>query len=159
MIQLDEADRTILVLLQQDDRQTYVQIGAQVGLSPATVHDRVRKLERRGALMGYQARVSPRAVGLPVTAFISLNLDGGQSCRSVTPTLEAFPEIEECHSVAGDTDLLLKVRVPSTEALEELNYRLKCLEGVVRTQSLIILSTRFEDRPRIPAPLGREEHV
>lgn len=82
-----------------------------------------------------------------MTAFILVWLENGQHCRDLDVSLAAFPEIEEIHSVAGETDLLLKIRVRSTAAIEDLNFRLKCLPGIWRTSTLVVLSTRFEARP------------
>jgi len=151
MIQLDSADRVIVLELQGDDRLTYSEIAGRVGLSAATVHDRVKKLERRGVIQGYGARVDAVSLGLGVTAFVSVDLENGVGCREAAGALEAFPEIEECHSVAGEVCLLLKVRAASTGALEDLLYLLKSVPGVSRINTTVVLSTRFERRPLVPA--------
>ena len=150
MIQLDAADRAILLELQADDRPTYAEIGARVGLSAAAVHERVKKLERRGVIRGYAARIDPHQVGLGVTAFVSVILENSSNCRDIAPALADFQEVEDCHSVAGDVDLLLKVRAAGTQALEDLVYNLKRVPGVARTSTAVVLSTRFENRPLVP---------
>jgi Lrp/AsnC family transcriptional regulator, leucine-responsive regulatory protein len=149
MVQLDSIDRAILVELQRDSRQTYAEIGTRVGLSAATVHNRVKNLEKRQIIQGYGARVDPKAIGLEVVAFISIRLEGGVNCRDIAPHLVNHPEVEECHAVAGDVDTLLKVRVPNP-ALEQLIFEVKQIPGVRRTSSLVTLSTQFEHRALVP---------
>ena len=150
MVQLDATDRAILGELQHDSRQTYAEIGTKVGLSAASVHGRVKNLERRGVIKGYSARVNAKAIGLDVVAFISIRLEGGVNCRDIAPQLYQYPEVEECHAVAGDVDTLLKVRVSTPEALEHLIFRIKTVPGVQRTISTVTLSTQFEQRPLVP---------
>jgi Lrp/AsnC family transcriptional regulator, leucine-responsive regulatory protein len=150
MVQLDSIDRAILVEMQRDSRQTYAEIGTRVGLSAATVHNRVKNLEKRQIIQGYGARVDPKAIGLEVVAFISIRLEGGVNCRDIAPHLVNHPEVEECHAVAGDVDTLLKVRVPNPDALEQLIFEIKQIPGVRRTSSMVTLSTQFEHRALVP---------
>lgn len=149
MTQLDPIDRRLLDELQRDSRQTHKDLAGQVGLAPATVYERIKKLERAGVIRGYRALVDPLALGLGVTAFVSVWLEGGQHCRDLDAALAVFPEIEEMHSVAGEADLLLKIKVATTADIEELNFRLKRLAGVWRTSTVVVLSTRFEARPHL----------
>ncbi len=151
MNNLDHHDKAILLELQRDSRQTYAEIGASVGLSAASVHSRVKTLEKRGIIKGFSARVDARALGLPVLAFVSVRTDGSTSCFLIAPTFKQFSEIEECYSVAGDTDIMLKVRTNTPEALEELLYRVKQIPGVSRTNTVVTLSTAFEHQPLIPS--------
>jgi Lrp/AsnC family transcriptional regulator, leucine-responsive regulatory protein len=150
MIQLDETDQAILLELQKDCRQTYADIAHKVGLSAATVHARVKNLERRGIIQGYSARVNAAALGLSTLAFIQVRLENNSSCMLVAPNFIQFPEVEECHSIAGDVDVMLKVRTPNPHALEMLLYRVKQVPGVVRTNTLVTLSTAFEHQPLEP---------
>lgn len=144
---LDATDRAILLALQDDSRQTYQEIGTQVGLAAASVHDRVKKLEKRGLITGYGTKVNPNALGLSTLAFIQIRLENDTSCMAVAPNFIQFPEVEECHSVAGDVDVILKVRSQSPHSLEQLLYRIKQVPGVARTTTLVTLSTAFENRP------------
>jgi len=153
MVQLDDTDRQILLELQQDCKQTYAEIGDKVGLAAATVHARAKSLEKRGVIGRYGAHVDPRAIGLPVLAFVSIVVENGSSCVELGPLFEPFAEIEACHSVAGDVDLLLQVRAATPEALENLLYRIKQVKGVARTRSSVVLTTRFEERPKVPPAL------
>jgi Lrp/AsnC family leucine-responsive transcriptional regulator len=130
---LDERDLAILSALQADGRATFAEVGAQVGLSASAVHDRVRKLEHQGVIRGYRALLDPEALGLFVTALIAASpLDPQQP--------------DDCLSVAGDENYVLKVRTRTTGDLEDLIRRLREKAGVA-TKTTIALSIPFEDRP------------
>ncbi len=146
MIQLDKADHAILSALQQDNRQTYAAIAVKVGLSAAAVHARVKKMENAGVIKSYSAKVDARALGLNVIAFILLRLENDTMAANIAPELAKFPEIEECHSVAGEMDSIVKVRTSTPEALEDLLGRIKKIRGVVRTNTLVTLTSHFEGR-------------
>ncbi len=150
MIQLDVVDRGILAELQRESRSSYAEIGKAVGLSPAAVHDRVKKLERKDVIRAYRIQVNPDALGLSLTCFIFVELERGSSGQKVLPFLSEITEIEELHSVAGDLDLVLKVRTTNTRSLEELVYRIKGVSGVAKTTTRIVLSTKLEGRPLVP---------
>jgi Lrp/AsnC family leucine-responsive transcriptional regulator len=144
---MDSIDLRILRALEEDARLTYAEVGARVGLAASSVHDRVRKLERRGVIRGYRADVDLAEAGAPITAFVSLALRP-ESPSNIPALVAEFPLVQSCFSVAGDNSYLLVVRAPSTGALEEL---LDALRGKleVTTRSTIVLSIPFEGRPII----------
>jgi Lrp/AsnC family transcriptional regulator, leucine-responsive regulatory protein len=143
---LDRRDEAILAALQRDGRATLAEIGREVGMSPSSVHDRVRKLEQAGVIRGYRAEVDPEGLGLFVTALVSvMPLDPKQPDDLPDRVLE-FGEVEDCHSVAGDENYILKVRTRTTADLEEFLRRLREKAGV-QTRTTIVLSTPFEHRP------------
>jgi Lrp/AsnC family leucine-responsive transcriptional regulator len=146
---LDERDLAILAALQEDARATYADIGRRVGLSPSSVHERVRKLEQAGVIRAYRAEVDPHALGLDVTALIAVTpLDPSQP-DDLPERVEAFPEVEDCYSVAGEANYILKVRTRTPERLEDLIRRLR-EKGGVQTRTTVVLSTPFEGRPVRP---------
>jgi Lrp/AsnC family leucine-responsive transcriptional regulator len=148
--ELNGTDLHIIELLQRRGRATFAQIAAEVGLSPAAVHERVKKLETRGVITGYHARVDPDEVGAGVTAFIFVS----QTARARGELEELFlqmPWIEECHHIAGEESLLLKVRAESTRVLEHIIWEIRALDSVERTKTVIALATEFEGRPIVPA--------
>lgn len=146
---MDSIDGRIVALLEVDARLTYADIGTTVGLAPSSVHDRVRKLEKKGVIKGYRGEIDRALAGLPVTAFVSLTL--GPTTPSDVPALVAkFPHVESCYSVAGDHSYVLVVRAPSTSALEELLDRLRARLQAT-TRSTVVLSTAFENRPMLQA--------
>ena len=90
MTQLDPFDCRSLDELQRDSRQMHKDLAGRVGLAPATVYERIKKLERAGVIRGYRALVNPLALGLGVTAFVSVWLESGQHCRDLDAALAAF---------------------------------------------------------------------
>jgi Lrp/AsnC family transcriptional regulator, leucine-responsive regulatory protein len=146
---VDATDLKILRALEEDARLTYADVGARVGLAASSVHDRVRKLERSGAIRGYRADIDLVQAGAPITAFVSLGLRP-ESPANIPARVAEFPLVQSCYSVAGDNSYVLVVRAPTTQALEEL---LDALRGKleVTTRSTIVLSIPFEQRPVIDA--------
>ena len=143
---LDERDIDIIRALQQDARATYADIARQVGLSPSSVHDRVRKLEQSKVIRAYRAEIDPQALGLYVTALISVMPLDHKQPDDLPERIEGFPEIEDCLSVAGDENYILKVRTSTPTALEDLLRRLREQAGV-HTRTTVVLSIPFEGRP------------
>jgi Lrp/AsnC family leucine-responsive transcriptional regulator len=143
---LDDRDLDILAALQEDARATYADIGRRVGLSASSVHERVRKLEGAQVIRAYRADVDPEALGLFVTALIAVTpLDPTQP-DDLPDRVREFSEIEDCFSVAGESNYVLKVRTKTTSDLEELIHRLR-EKGEVQTRTTIVLSVPFESRP------------
>lgn len=139
---LDAFDRKILAVLNHDGRATYADIGEQVGLSAPAVHERVKRL-RQHAIKGIGAQLDGPACGKNFLAFVHVDADGwGKSERMMR--LRDFPEIEEMHSVAGDTCVIMKVRTSNAQALEEFLAQLYVLRGVKGTKSYVVLSTYLE---------------
>lgn len=142
---MDNKDRAILDILQRDDRTGYAEIGARVKLAASSVFERVKRLERDGAIRGYGARVDARRLGLHVTAFVSVATRA--SSGEIVARLAQLPEVEDCYSIAGADSLMLKVRTSTTQELEYLLDRLRATTGVERTRTTVTLDTYFEDRP------------
>jgi len=143
---LNDTDLAIIALLQAEGRATFAQIAQQVGLSPAAVHERVKKLEARGVITGYQAAIDPALVGAGVTAFIFVTQQAGP--RGHLEGLFAdLPWVQECHHVAGEETLLLKVRAESMPALEHLVCEIRALDSVERTRTMVVRATVYENRP------------
>ncbi len=146
LIRMEELDRQIVELLVKDGRMSYTDLGKATGLSTSAVHQRVRRLEQRGVIRGYAAVVDPEQVGLPLTAFISAKPFDPSAPDDIAERLAEIPEIEACHSVAGDENYILKVRVETPLALEHLLTRIRSLAGV-STRTTVVLSTPYESRP------------
>jgi Lrp/AsnC family leucine-responsive transcriptional regulator len=146
---VDERDLQILNALQRDARATYADVGHLVGLSASSVHDRVRKLEQSGVIRGYRAVLDPEAVGLFVTAIIAATPLDPRQPDDLPERVSEFEEVEDCYSVAGEANYLLKVRTRTTSELEDLIRRLREKAGVA-TRTTIALSITFEGRPLRP---------
>lgn len=143
---LDDRDLDIVAALQDDARATYADVAARVGLSASAVHDRVRKLEHQGVIKGYAAVVDPEALGLFVTALVAASPLDPRQPDDLPERVAEFPEVEDCYSVAGETNYVLKVRTKTTSDLEELIRRLR-EKANVDTRTTIALSIPFERRP------------
>lgn len=146
---LDERDLEIIAALQDDARATYADVARRVGLSPSSVHERVRKLEVSGVIRSYRAVVDPAALGLFVTAIIAVSpLDPTQP-DDLPERVQGFSEVVDCFSVAGEANYILKVRTRTPAGLEDLIRRLR-EKGEVQTRTTVVLSIPFEGRPLRP---------
>jgi Lrp/AsnC family leucine-responsive transcriptional regulator len=143
---VEEIDRQIVALLSRDGRMSFTDLGKQTGLSTSAVHQRVRRLEQRGVIRGYAAVVDPDALGLPLTAFVSVTPLDPAAEDDVPERLSVLDEIEACHSVAGEENYILKVRVATPGSLEGLLARIRTSASVA-TRTTIVLSTPYEARP------------
>lgn len=151
--ELDATDHAILDLLQENCKQPLAAIGEKVGLSAPAVLDRIHKLEEGGVIRAYTALLDARRLGLDVAAFIGVSTDRPVAVRNIEAAVMAMDEVLECHHVTGAHTLMLKVKTHNTEALEELIDRIRSLEGVARTETMVVLSTHIE-RARIALPPG-----
>ena len=146
---LDDIDRILVRQLVADGRATLAELAASAGLSVSAVQSRVRRLESRGVVSGYSARINPEAVGHFLSAFVAITpLDPSQP-DDAPALLRHIVEIESCHSVAGEESYVLLVRVGSARALEDLLQRIRTAADV-QTRSTIILNTFYSDRQYIP---------
>lgn len=146
-IQLDEIDAKIISALSADGRRSYAEVGAEVGLSTAAVHERVKKLLDKGVIRRFSISVDPERIGHSFTAYVAIRNDGGTPGRDIAPRLRDLPEVVELHSVAGEYDFLAKVRTTHARALEDLLFKIKSIDGVARTTSTVVLNTELEDQP------------
>jgi Lrp/AsnC family leucine-responsive transcriptional regulator len=146
---LDDIDRILVRSLVADGRATLSELAASAGLSVSAVQSRVRRLESRGVVTGYSARIDPEAVGHLLSAFVAITpLDPSQP-DDAPARLHDIEAIESCHSVAGEESYILLVRVESPRALEDLLQRIRTAANV-QTRSTIILQTFYDDRQVVP---------
>ena len=148
MTDLDGVDRQLLRLLASDGRRSYTDLAKDTGLSTSAVHQRVRRLEQRGAIHGYGAQVDPSAAGAPLTAFVSIKPIDPAAPDDSPERLQHLPQIEACHSVAGDESYILKVRVPGPVELESVLQEIRAA-AQVSTRTTVVLSTPWEGRAHV----------
>src|SRR5215468_5906715 len=144
--ELADLDRAIVRELAADGRCSFTDLAERVGLSVSAVHQRVRRLEQRGVVRGYAARLDGEQIGLPLTAFVSLTPIDPAAPDDYPQRVEPLREVEACYSVAGDVSYILKVRVSTPAGLEDLLRRIREAANV-STRTTVVLSTPFEDRP------------
>ncbi|NIJ12175.1 Lrp/AsnC family leucine-responsive transcriptional regulator [Saccharomonospora amisosensis] len=142
---LEPLDQAIVRELAADGRCSFTDLAERVGLSVSAVHQRVRRLEQRGVIKGYTAKLDGEQIGLPLTALISLTPNDPAAPDDYPQRLEHISEIESCYSVAGDESYVLLVRVASPLALEDLLRRIR-EAAKVSTRTTVVLSTPFEGR-------------
>lgn len=147
---IDEMDRRILSLLQQDARLSNAEIARRVGMAPSATLERLRKLEERGVIRGYEARLDARKLGLGLTAFIFIRAQS--SDQSTSDRLRQHPNVLEVHHIAGEDCYLVKVCAADTEELGRmLRTEFTPMPGVVSTRTTIVLDT-LKETARIPVP-------
>jgi Lrp/AsnC family transcriptional regulator, leucine-responsive regulatory protein len=139
---IDEIDRQILDIVQRNARTNNAEIAREIGLAPSAAHNRVRKLEERGVIQGYEARLDPESLGLGLLAFVFVRSHETMGEWSAGEALARLPEVQEVHHVAGEDCYLIKVRAASTTALGELlRTKLAAIPAVAATRSTIVLET------------------
>ncbi|WP_018124838.1 Lrp/AsnC family transcriptional regulator [Desulfovibrio oxyclinae] len=149
---IDELDRVILNILQENGRISNAEIARQVGKAPSAVLERVRKLERKGFITGYEAVVDQNKVGRKLTAFTMVFTDEPAGSFETGRELAKIPEVLEVHYTAGQAPYLVKVRVESTEDLQRILARFGAIPTVRDTNSTIVLTTVKESRGIPVAP-------
>lgn len=143
---MDAIDRKLLQALRAHARAPYAELGRLVGLSGPSVTDRVNRLEQDGVITGYHAAITPEAIGLGISAIVGIYQTDAADQDEIAGHLHAVPEIEDCWAVAGDESFIIKVRVPDIDSLERTLARLRRIQGVARTRTTVVLSTRWEGR-------------
>ena len=141
---LDETDYEILRLLQANGRITNADLAKKVDLSPPSVLQRVRALEKAGLIRGYFAHLDAERLGLKITAWvqISLSLHQEQAIERFRRAVSDLPEVQECYHVSGDSDFLLKVTVRDMKQYEGfIRERLARIKGVGKIQSSFVYAT------------------
>ena len=150
MSEIDKTDRKILAILQADGRIANVELADRVGLSPTSVGERLKRLQRDGFVEGYGARLNPHLLGLGLLVFVEVLLD-----KTTPDNFERFaqavrlaPEVLECHMVAGGFDYLVKARVSDMTAYRRfLGEVLLALPGVRETRTYAVMEEVKRDAP------------
>jgi Lrp/AsnC family leucine-responsive transcriptional regulator len=145
-------DARILDVLQRDGRRSYADLGADVGMTGPSAHERVKKLEARGVIQGYAALVDPAAIGYDILAFSWITQAPGTTSADLTDAFAGIPEIEECHHITGEADYLIKVRARNTRDLERVLRQVQATPNVFQTETDVVFSSGFERRAlRVPS--------
>lgn len=138
----DDTDRRLIALLQDNARQSTVQLARQVGLSRSAVQERIQRLEAAGVIAQYTVRLG--STGDPLRAWLLLRYAEGFSCDDVMPQLSALPQVQDCHSVAGEIDMLVLVWADTPSMLSDLRERIAGFKGVDDVTTLPVLRTLLE---------------
>ena len=146
---MDVVDRQLLDALRANARATYAELARVVGLSAPAVHERVAKLEAAGVITGYHAAIAPESLGYAMNALVGIFITDSADTDSVARQLAELPAVEHCWFVAGEETFVIKVRVPDVSGLESTIRALNAMDGVARTRTTVVLSTKFEDRVQL----------
>src|SRR3954469_18653535 len=141
---MDAIDAQIIALMRENSRRSFQDIGKQVALSAPAVKRRVDRLESTGVIKGYTAVIDPVAMGWGTHAFVALFCEGRMAAAEVREAVENHPEVAAAYTVAGEASAILHIRAEDTPHLEAALERIRAAEGVVRTQTQVVLSTLFE---------------
>jgi Lrp/AsnC family leucine-responsive transcriptional regulator len=142
---MDEVDMRLLELLQHNSNLSSAQLAEKVGLSVSATGERVRRLSATGAITANRAILAPEKVGVELCAFMFVDLAPSADEAAFLDKLHSWPEIQEAHHITGPHSWLLKVRVRNTAALQALlSTSLKTLDGVLSTETIVVLETAKE---------------
>ncbi len=148
---IDAIDQKILVCLIGSARMPFLEIARECGISGAAIHQRVKKLEEAGIIIGSRLEIDPKALGNDVCAYVSIELAKSCLYADVIKSLESVPEIVECNFMTGEYSLLVKLYCRDNKHLmDTMIHIIKEIPGVANTQTLISLEQSFERQVSIP---------
>ncbi len=143
---IDDIDLHILNIIQNDGKISNAKLARQLQMAPSGVLERVRKLEKKGILEGYEVRLNPAKLGLTVTAFIHILTSDSVGSTKVGEQLAEFPEIQEVHWIAGDYNYLVKTKLKDASELRALLKKCGQIEGLSDTRTTLVLETVKESQ-------------
>ena len=141
---LDQKDRIILKILQDNARTSNAEIARHMGMTASAIYERVKKLEKAGIVKAYEARLEPAVLGLNLLAIVLISLYDLTKMRDTGKVLAGFDKIQEIHYIAGKGSIMAKVRTSGTEDLEKLLDNMNLIDNVKNTESTIVMKTEKE---------------
>ena len=151
-MKIDVIDKKILKTLQKNAKITNAKLSKIIGLSPAPTLERVRKLEKKGIISGYHAKLDKSKIGLDVSTYVmvSLKSHNKKNLISFTEKIKVVENVVECHHITGSGDFILKVVAKDIESYQKLMLeKVSEIEATDSLQSMVILST-FKDNKEMP---------
>jgi len=153
---IDDIDRKILTILQENARTTNAEIARQIGLAPSGTLERIRKLEQRNVITGYHLGLNAGKLGFTVTAFMFVRSDDPVGDIKTARLLSEIPEVEEVHHIAGEDCYLVKLRCADNESLGRLmRESIGSIKTVRSSRTSVVLET-IKEGGRIPIQQGHE---
>ena len=148
-VKIDDIDREILRMLQDNSRVAFKRIAEKVGVSEATIFVRIKNLKKKGVIKRFTVIVSPELLGKPLTAFVLINSEP-KKLESVLETLSDMDDVYEVYDVTGTYYVIAKIRTENKESLAKIIDRIGMIDGVTRTETAIVLkSVKEETRIKI----------
>jgi Lrp/AsnC family leucine-responsive transcriptional regulator len=152
---VDDIDRMLIGLLQEDASRSYAELAARVGLSTGATHERVRKLRERGVIVRTTVEIDPAKLGRPVVAFVLIETEGWIT-DDISAAVQRDPRVEDLHTVAGEANFIAKLRVADPAELQRMLRAFHEIKGVRRTRTMMVLDTYIDRSPTISLH-GRSE--
>ena len=144
-VPLDAIDRKILKYLIRNARMPFLEIARECGISGAAIHQRIRKLQEQGVILGSRLVVDPKTMGFDVCAYISIMLKDPQLLKPTVENLKEIPEIVECHFVTGKGNILVKLYCVDNEHLMQTLFEgILRIAGIATTETTISLEESFQ---------------
>lgn len=140
---MDDTDKRLLTALRENARWSTAELGRRLGLSRTTVQSRIDRLERQGVIVGYSARLSPEHERGAVRAHVLITVRPKEA-RAVEAALRNIPQVRALQSVSGVFDMIAQIVADSTTEMDDMVDTIGALDGVERTTSSIVLSTKFD---------------
>ena len=137
---MDDLDRQLISLLRSNARTTVAALAKALKVARGTVQNRIARLERDGTIAGYSVRVRPDVAAHRIAALMTIEVEGNH-LEKLVRTLRGDPEVHTLHTTNGRWDLIAEVGVDSVEALDQAISRIRRIEGIVRTETSLLLST------------------
>jgi Lrp/AsnC family leucine-responsive transcriptional regulator len=141
---LDSTDIQILNILQENGKITNAELARQIGMAPSGVLERVKKLEQKGIIEGYEVRLNPKALGISLSTFIQIQTADAVGSSEIGRQLAKIDEVQEVHWTAGEYNYLVKARVSSTDTLALLMKKFGEISGVRDSRTTLVLDTLKE---------------
>ena len=143
-VSIDAIDRKILQYLIKNARMPFLEIARECGISGAAIHQRVRKLDEMGVILGSRLEIDPKKLGFDVCALIGIRVADPSHYRHTVEALKDIPEIVECHFITGEYNMMLKVYCLNNEHLMQILFeKILTIEGVLKTETFISLVQSF----------------
>jgi Lrp/AsnC family transcriptional regulator, leucine-responsive regulatory protein len=145
-IALDAVDLQILHLMQNNAKIANVELARQLEMAPSAVLERVKKLEQKEVILGYQTRIAPSALQQKLLAFIFIKATDGMGSSETARCISLIPEVQEVHHIAGDDCFLIKIRTEDSASLMQImRTKLSSIPRIVSTRTTIVLETVKEE--------------
>ncbi len=141
---LDSTDIQILNILQTNGKITNAELARQIGMAPSGVLERVKKLEQKGVIQGYEVRLNPKSLGISLSTFIQIKTEDAVGSAEIGKQLANITEVQEVHWTAGEYNYLVKARVSSTDTLALLMKKFGEIPGVRDSRTTLVLDTLKE---------------
>ncbi len=155
-LRIDSLDKKILEILMEEARTPFLEVARRCGVSGATIHQRVKSLERRGIIQGTCYEVDPRKLGYRTCAYIGIYLEEARLYEQVVEQLREIPEITQCHYTTGVYSIFIKVYTYDNEHLKKvLSDKLQAIQGIARTETFISLEESFNRQVALPGGMSK----